>query len=106
MMIGAVLAGAADKEVSLIEKIACDIGLAFQIRDDILDLVGTQETLGKPVKSDLKNDKVTYVSIMSVEDAKAEVLKISQRAVDNYHRLAYRNDFLEELIMKLVYRDK
>ena len=106
MMIGAILAGATEQEISIIEQIAGDIGLAFQIRDDILDLVSSQEMLGKPVKSDLKNDKVTYVSIMSPEEAEAEVLKISQRAVDNYHRLAYRNDFLEELIIKLVYREK
>lgn len=106
MMIGAVLAGAAEDEISLIEKIAADIGLAFQIRDDILDVMSTQEALGKPVKSDMKNEKITYVSIMSPEEAEAEVLKISQRAVDNYRKLDCKNDFLKELIMRLVYREK
>lgn len=106
MMIGAVLAGAADEEISLIEKIAGDVGLAFQIRDDILDVLGTQETLGKPVNSDKKNEKITYVSIMSPKEANDEVLRISERAVDNYRQLVYKNDFLEELIMRLVNREK
>jgi len=106
MMIGAILAGATEQELELIEKIAGDIGLAFQIRDDILDVFSNQETLGKPVHSDMKNDKITYVSIMNPEEANDEVLKISKRALDNYRMLAYRNDFLEELIIRLVYREK
>ena len=106
MMIGAILAGASDQDVSQIEQIACNIGLAFQIRDDILDVMSTQEMLGKPVHSDEKNDKITYVSIMSLKEANDEVLKISKLAVDNYRLLDYRNEFLEELIMRLVYREK
>jgi geranylgeranyl diphosphate synthase type II len=106
MMIGAILAGAAEQEVSLIENIAGDVGLAFQIRDDILDVMSTPETLGKPVHSDEKNEKITYVSIMSPEAANNEVLKISKRAVESYRSLKYKNEFLEELIMSLVNREK
>jgi geranylgeranyl diphosphate synthase type II len=106
MMIGAILAGAAEQEVSLIENIAGDVGLAFQIRDDILDVMSTPETLGKPVHSDEKNEKITYVSIMSPEAANDEVLKISKRAVESYRSLKYKNEFLEELIMSLVNREK
>lgn len=106
MMIGAILAGANESEVAEIESIAGNIGLAFQIRDDILDVMSTQEKLGKPVHSDMKNDKVTYVSIMSIEEADAEVLKLSEKAVNGYRLLAYKNDFLEELIMRLVHREK
>ena len=106
MMIGAILAGASDQDVSQIEQIACNIGLAFQIRDDILDVMSTQEMLGKPVHSDEKNDKITYVSIMSLEEANEEVLKMSKLAVDSYRLLDYKNEFLEELIMRLVYREK
>ena len=63
MMVGAVLAGASDEEVEAVEKIASDVGLAFQIRDDILDVTSTLETLGKPIHSDDKNEKTTYVTI-------------------------------------------
>ncbi len=106
MMIGAILAGASEEEISKIEKIAGDIGLAFQIMDDILDVTSTAEVLGKPTHSDEKNEKTTYVSIMSLEGASKEVLLISERAIKNYRTLAYRNVFLERLIIELVSREK
>ena len=59
MMTGAILAGASEKEVETIGSVALDVGLAFQIRDDILDVTSTSEILGKPVGSDEKNDKNT-----------------------------------------------
>lgn len=105
MMAGAILAGADEVEVEEIGKIAGDIGLAFQIKDDILDVTSTQEVLGKPIRSDEKNEKLTYVSIMDPDSANKEVLQISQRAISNYLKLPYQNDFLQELIMKLVNRE-
>lgn len=105
MMAGAILAGAGDREVEEIEKIAGDIGLAFQIQDDILDVTSTPEVLGKPVHSDEKNEKTTYVSIMDLDSAKEEVFRISGRAVDAYLSLPYKNEFLRKLIMKLVNRE-
>lgn len=105
MMVGAILAGAHSGEVIEIEKVAGDIGLAFQIKDDILDVTSTQEVLGKPIHSDEKNEKATYVSIMGLERADSEVLLISQRAVQNYLKLPYRNEFLHELILRLVNRE-
>ena len=63
MMIGAVLAGADDEAVSQLEKCAYNIGIAFQIQDDILDVTSSLEVLGKPVGSDEKNNKLTYVSL-------------------------------------------
>lgn len=105
MMAGAILAGADGKEVKEIEQIAGDIGLAFQIKDDILDVTSTQEVLGKPIHSDEKNEKTTYVSIMDLESANKEVLTFSQRAVQNYLKLPYQNEFLKELIIKLVNRE-
>lgn len=63
MMVGAVLAGATEEEVAVIEQIASDVGLAFQIRDDILDETSTLETLGKPIHSDERNEKTTYVTL-------------------------------------------
>jgi len=106
MMIGAVLAGANDEEVNKIEQIAGSIGLAFQIKDDILDVTSTAEVLGKPIGSDEKNEKTTYVTIMSMERAKEEVLQISKRAMQAYAELNYTNEFLSALIMKLVNREK
>ena len=105
MMIGAVLADANALEVQEIEEIAGDIGLAFQIKDDILDVTSTKQTLGKPICSDEKNHKTTYVTLMSIEQAKKEVANISERAIKKYQELNYQNDFLEALIVNLITRD-
>lgn len=106
MMIGAILAGASNEEISTIEKIAGDIGLAFQIRDDILDVTGDDKVLGKPVHSDEKNDKFTYISLMDIEQAKKEVEDVTTRARRAYESLPYKNEFLAILIQKLINRDK
>lgn len=106
MMIGAILAGANKEEIQQIEKIAGDVGLAFQIKDDILDVTSTSEVLGKPIHSDEKNEKTTYVTLMDLESANNEVLKVSQRAVEAYLSLPYQNEFLEKLILTLVNRKK
>ena len=106
MLIGAILAGATQEEQDKIEHIGADIGYAFQIQDDILDVTGTTEVLGKPAGSDDKNEKSTYVSIRGLEDAKNDVLMMSERAINTLHSLKYENEFLEELIKKLVNREK
>lgn len=105
MMIGAILAGANLDEVVTIEKIAGDVGLAFQIKDDILDITSTPEVLGKPIHSDEKNEKTTYVTLMNLENANNEVLKVSNRAIDTFLSLPYKNEFLHNLIIKLVNRE-
>ncbi len=106
MMIGAILAGAKPEEVDKVEQIAGAVGLAFQIKDDILDVTSTQEVLGKPIHSDEKNDKTTYVALLGLAKANEEVARISSQATDIYKTLSYRNDFLEELITMLVGREK
>ena len=106
MMVGAVLAGASDEEVEAVEKIASDVGLAFQIRDDILDVTSTLETLGKPINSDDRNEKTTYVTIHGLEQASKDVEEISERAIENLKALPYENEFLLELIKSLIYREK
>lgn len=105
MMIGAVLAGAKAEEVKLMETIAGDIGLAFQIKDDILDITSTPEVLGKPVHSDEKNEKTTYVTIMDLESAQNEVREVSNRAMNAYEALPYHNEFLKALMIKLISRE-
>ena len=106
MMIGAVLAGASDEEIKIVEQIASDVGLAFQIRDDILDVTSTLEVLGKPTLSDERNEKTTYVTLKGLSRASADVEKISERALKRLASLPYENEFLTELIRSLVYREK
>ena len=106
MMIGAVLAGAGEAELKKIEQIGSDVGLAFQIQDDILDVTSTTEVLGKPVGSDDRNQKTTYVSLKGLDQAKADVERISNRALDLLNELPYENPFLYELIRKLISRRK
>ena len=106
MMVGAVLAGASDDEVAAIEHVANDVGLAFQIQDDILDVTSTLEVLGKPIHSDDKNHKTTYVSLEGLDKAKKDVEEISERAIEHLKALPYENEFLLELIKSLIYREK
>lgn len=106
MMVGAVLAGATEEEVAVIEQIASDVGLAFQIRDDILDETSTLEKLGKPIHSDERNEKTTYVTLKGLEQATKDVEEISARALKRLAELPHENEFLTELIKALVYREK
>ena len=106
MLIGAVLAGASQEEQDKIEQIGADIGYAFQIQDDILDVTSSTEVIGKPVGSDDKNEKSTYVSIKGLEKAKKDVEEMSERALSALSSLSYKNEFLEELIKKLINREK
>lgn len=80
MMMGAVLAGASEDMISAIERAAKAIGIAFQIKDDILDVEGDEALLGKPVGSDAKNEKSTYVSVFGMEKAKADLRAYSEEA--------------------------
>ena len=92
--------------VSRMEQIAGKIGLAFQIQDDILDVTSTTELLGKPVHSDEKNEKTTYVTWKGIEKAHEDVERLTQEAVDLLRKFQAKDDFLEELLKSLVYREK
>lgn len=106
MMIGAILAGADESEIQKVEKIAKNVGLAFQIQDDILDVTSTAEVLGKPVLSDEKNEKTTYVTLVGLEQAKSFVESISNEAIAMLHSLDNKNEFLEMLLTELIHREK
>ena len=106
MMIGAILAGATEEEVQAVEKIAKNVGIAFQIQDDILDVTSTAEVLGKPILSDEKNEKTTYVTLFGLAKAKEIVKEISLEAIELLHNLPSENPFLEELLTSLIYREK
>ena len=106
MTVGAVLAGATEEETSAIESVAGDVGLAFQIQDDILDVTSTLEVLGKPIHSDDKNHKTTYVTLEGLDKAREDVKEISERAIRTLTSLRKKNEFLEELIRMLITREK
>lgn len=110
MMIGAVLAGACDKDVYDIENAANNIGLAFQIQDDILDVTSTTQELGKPVGSDEKNNKLTYVKLHGLEKSREQVRELSQQAILLLQDLADANrvdgSFLMTLVETMINREK
>lgn len=106
MVIGAIMGGATKEECDTVERMAANIGLAFQIQDDILDVTSSQEVLGKPVLSDEKNNKTTYVSLAGIHKAKQDVEKLSDAAIDILYSLPGKNEFLEELIKLLINREK
>lgn len=106
MMIGAILAGASSDEVSRVEQIAAKLGLAFQIQDDVLDVTSTLEVLGKPVGSDEKNNKATYVTFEGLDKAVSDVERISKEAEEQLDDLRYDDAFLKELFEYLIHREK
>lgn len=106
MLIGTVLADATEEEQKIIEQAAGKVGLAFQIQDDILDVTSTMEVLGKPIGSDEKNHKVTYVTYEGIEKAKDDVKALSTEAIKLVESLSGKNEFLTELLSYLIARDK
>lgn len=106
MMIGAVLAGASPEEVEIIEQVAKNVGIAFQIQDDVLDVISTQDILGKPIGSDEKNNKTTYVTLVGVEQAQKDVRTYSEKALEELNKLPHESEFLTELIGYLTDRIK
>ncbi len=106
MMTGAILGGASQEEVNAVEKAARNIGLAFQIQDDILDVTSTAEELGKPIHSDEKNHKTTYVILMGIEAASQQVAELSEEAVKLLEGMNKKNEFLFTLVKELVGRRK
>lgn len=105
MMIGAILAGASDADISLVENVASKIGMAFQIQDDILDIEGDESVLGKPIGSDERNAKATYVTFAGINKSKEEVKRLTDEAIELLNQLPNKNEFLKELLQYLVYRD-
>ncbi len=106
MMIGAVLAGASKEETAAVERIAGKVGLAFQIQDDILDVAGDEAVLGKPVGSDEKNQKATYVVFEGLEKSREDVRRLSEEAIEQLKSLPGDSRFLEGLLGWLIHRDR
>lgn len=110
VLCGAVLGGGDEEELNQWRMFAVQLGLAFQIRDDILDVTGNMELLGKPVHSDEKNQKTTYVSLCGLDAAKAEVSKRSKQALQIYDSFEFihdtETDFFRCLVLELITREK
>lgn len=103
---GAILAGADEKQLADLTAYADAFGLAFQITDDILDVVGNEAVIGKPVGSDERNDKSTYVTLTSLETARelaAQVVADGVKALEGFGDKAV---FLRELLESLLARNK
>ena len=105
LMIVAILAGASDEEVTFMEQAGTKLGLAFQIQDDILDVTSSLEVLGKPIGSDERNEKATYVAFEGLEKAKTEVERLSKEAVQILDGLKKDHTFLKELFLYLIHRE-
>lgn len=106
LMTGAILAGASDEEVRAMEKVGRNVGMAFQIQDDILDITSTTEELGKPVHSDEKNAKSTYVAIYGMDESLKAVEEYSEKALNILLEFDMQNAYLNSLIEMLINRKK
>ncbi len=101
---GALVANASEEDMDAISEFAENLGLAFQIRDDILDCTGDEKTLGKPIGSDAENGKTTYVSLLGIEGAKEKERLLTQTAVDKIEKFGEKADFIKELARYLLDR--
>ena len=108
MMIGAALAGASSSDIKELEEIGRLIGFAFQIRDDILDEYGDEAVFGKPIHSDDRNNKKTYLSINGLDKSQKDVIDFTQKAIDKIDNIGNNEDereFLKELFKNLTLRN-
>ncbi|MCD7796906.1 MAG: polyprenyl synthetase family protein [Clostridiales bacterium] len=103
-LMGCISAGATSEQLSAASKFAYLLGIAFQIRDDILDIIGDEDKLGKPIGSDADNNKVTYTTAVGIEKAKKDVSALTESAVK---QLSYfeNTEFLEKLSYSLINRE-
>ncbi len=106
LMIGAILAGAGEEAILSMEKIGRNAGLAFQIRDDILDVISTEEELGKPIGSDARNEKTTYVTLFGMEAALAETSRLTAEAIAELDKMPGDTGFFRDFLKKLENRTK
>lgn len=106
MLVGAILAGAKEESLKDIKKVALYIGMAFQIQDDILDVTSTMKELGKPIHSDEKNHKTTYVTLLGVEGAGEKVEEYTNKGLSILSKYTEASSFIYALLESLVHRRK
>jgi len=103
---GSQLAGGKQWQLAALTRYAQQFGLAFQITDDILDVTGSQEKIGKPVGSDIRNHKATYVTLYSIEEAKRMACQTVENALDALSQFGTEADVLREMVKSLLIRDR
>ena len=103
---GCILGGGREELLQAADRYARALGLAFQIVDDVLDVTGTPETLGKPVRSDLERDKATYVSLLGLAEAGQEAKRLTDEAVEALAPFGLPADTLRGLAIQLSSREK
>lgn len=103
-VMGCIAAGADDEKIKYAEKYAECLGMAFQIIDDILDVTGNEQLLGKPVGSDAEENKTTFVTIFGIEKAREEAEKYTKQAMDILDKFD-NNEFLKELTEYMLNRN-
>jgi geranylgeranyl diphosphate synthase type II len=102
---GAILAGASQEQLHQLDAFSVHLGLAFQIRDDILDIEGNEEQLGKPVGSDTENDKTTYPSLLGMEEAKSKLRYHINQAKECLWNAHVQHDVLEKICTYIEERE-
>lgn len=103
---GAILGGASEAQLAALTTYADCFGLAFQITDDILDVVGDEAVIGKPVGSDERNEKSTYVTLTSLDEAKKLAADTVQQALEALEIFGDEAKFLRDLVKMLLERNK
>lgn len=110
LMIGGILAGASKEQIVCLEEIGTQIGIAFQIQDDILDVVGEEAVIGKPLHSDEKNQKSTYVALHGLDKSRAKVEECTRKGLNTLKEISAvreeEREFLHDLLLSLVGREK
>ncbi len=104
-LMGCISAGATEEQLTAASKFAYSLGVAFQIQDDILDIIGSEEELGKPIGSDAENNKKTYASVKGLEGAKRDVERLTAMAVSQLDKFE-NTEFLRNLAVSLINRNK
>lgn len=105
MLVGAIIGGADEKKIITISKLAYNLGIAFQLQDDILDVIGDEKKIGKPLKSDLKNNKSTYVSLYGLEKAKEDYKALSNDVLEKLEELGFKDKPIYKYIKSLIDRE-
>lgn len=104
-LLGCISAGATEEQMNAASKFAYSLGIAFQIQDDILDIIGDEEKLGKPIGSDADNQKTTYVSLTGIERARQDVKRLTENAIAQLSHFE-DSEFIEQLALRLINREK
>jgi geranylgeranyl diphosphate synthase type II len=103
-IIGGILGGADDEELEFLDRFSKNLGLAFQVKDDILDVEGNNEEIGKPAGSDLENNKLTYVRLLGLEEAKKLEKELTEKSISSLEYFGSRGDYLKKLALHLLHR--